>query len=57
MEWTPETIAGFDCILIATNHRVFDLAGLLESAELVVDTRNAIARAGLTPAEGQVVKA
>ena len=57
VEWTPETIAGFDCILIATNHRVFDLAGLLESAELVVDTRNAIAKAGLTPADGQVVKA
>ncbi len=57
VEWTPATIAGFDCILIATNHRVFDLAGLLESAELVVDTRNAIAKAGLTPDEGQVVKA
>lgn len=57
VEWTPANIAGFDCILIATNHQVFDLAGLLESAELVVDTRNAIAKAGLTPAEGQVVKA
>jgi len=57
VEWTPEIIAGFDCVLIATNHRVFDLAGLLESADLVVDTRNAIARAGLTPRHGQVVKA
>ena len=57
VEWTPENIAGFDCVLLATNHRVFDLAGLLESADLVIDTRNAIARAGLTPREGQVVKA
>ena len=57
VEGTPEIIAGFDCVLIATNHRVFDLAGLLESAELVVDTRNAIAKAGLTPTDGQVVKA
>lgn len=57
VEGTPEIIAGFDCVLIATNHRVFDLAGLLESADLVIDTRNAIARAGLTPREGQVVKA
>jgi UDP-N-acetyl-D-glucosamine dehydrogenase len=57
VEWAPETIAAFDCVLIATNHQVFNLPELLESADLVVDTRNAIAKAGLVPREGQVVKA
>ncbi len=57
VEWSPETIASFDCVLIATNHQAFDLAGLLEAADLVVDTRNAITKAGLVPREGQVVKA
>lgn len=55
--WAPEAIAAFDCVLIATNHQVFNLPELLESADLVVDTRNAIAKAGLVPREGQVVKA
>ena len=57
VEWVPEAIAAFDCVLIATNHQVFNLPELLESADLVVDTRNAIAKAGLVPREGQVVKA
>ena len=57
IEWTAETIAAYDCVLIATNHRAFDLESLLDSADLIVDTRNAVARAGLTPREGQVVKA
>ena len=55
--WTPEGVAAFDCILIATNHRAVDLPSLLDHADLVVDTRNAVAGAGLTPREGQVVKA
>ncbi len=55
--WTPERIAEFDCILIATNHKAFDLASLLDHADLVVDTRNAVAGAGLTSREGQLVKA
>ena len=55
--WTPEEVTAFDCILIATNHRAFDLPSLLDHADLVVDTRNAVFGAGLTPREGQVVKA
>ena len=55
--WHPETIAAYDCIVIATNHRTFDLEGLLEHADLVIDPRTAIAGAGLTPGKGQVVKA
>ena len=55
--WSEEELAKYDCILIATNHQVFDLPSLLRSADLVVDTRNAIAKAGLIPRDGQVVKA
>ena len=55
--WTPEEVTAFDCILIATNHKAYDLPSLLDHADLVVDTRNAVSGAGLTPREGQVVKA
>ena len=55
--WSKEEVSRFDCIVIATNHAAFDLASLVESADLIVDTRNAIAKAGLEPREGQVVKA
>ena len=55
--WSEETVAKFDCVLIATNHAAFDLPSLLRSADLIVDTRNAIAKAGLTAKDGQVVKA
>jgi len=54
---SPETIAAYDCVLISTNHARVDLAAVLASADLIVDTRNAIANAGLTPREGQVFKA
>ena len=57
IEWTPENVAAFDCILIATNHETFDLASLLQAGDLIVDTRNAIAKSGLTSRDGQVVKA
>ena len=55
--WTPEEVTAFDCILIATNHKAYDLPSLLDHADLVVDTRNAVSGAGLIPREGQVVKA
>ena len=57
IEWSEEEVASYDCVLIATNHAAFDLQSLLNAADLVVDTRNAIAKAGLQGAEGQVVKA
>ncbi len=57
IEWSEAEVATFDCVLIATNHAAFDLPGLLRAADLIVDTRNAIAKAGLMPGAGQVVKA
>jgi UDP-N-acetyl-D-glucosamine dehydrogenase len=35
-----------DCVVIITNHKVYDYAKLLDSAKLIVDTRNALGKAG-----------
>jgi UDP-N-acetyl-D-glucosamine dehydrogenase len=32
----------YDCVVIITDHRSFDYAAMVEGADLVVDTRNAI---------------
>jgi UDP-N-acetyl-D-glucosamine dehydrogenase len=53
--WSAENLAGFDVALIATDHDAVDYVALCKSAKLVVDTRNACARAGITG--GNVVKA
>jgi UDP-N-acetyl-D-glucosamine dehydrogenase len=39
---TPETLAASDCLVLVTDHRAFDYAGILRSARLVVDVRNAL---------------
>ena len=52
---TPERVARADCVLVITDHRVVDWAMLGEHATLIVDTRNAMARAGKIKA--RVVKA
>ena len=36
---TPEKIAGYDVLLLATDHAKFDYALLLEKARLIIDTR------------------
>ena len=51
----PERVARADCVLIITDHRVIDWAMLGEHAKLIVDTRNAMARAGKVKA--RIVKA
>ena len=40
---TAELLAAQDCVLIATNHRVYDYDFIVRHASLVVDTRNATA--------------
>jgi len=35
-----------DCVVIVTNHSVYDYPALLEAARLIVDTRNALGKAG-----------
>src|SRR3712207_2983038 len=44
---SPEAVAAYDAALIATDHDGVDYAALVEHAKMVVDTRNACARAGL----------
>jgi UDP-N-acetyl-D-glucosamine dehydrogenase len=55
VELTAETVGAFDAVLIATDHDNVDYHLVGAHARLVVDTRNACARAGVTGAP--VVKA
>ncbi|MBN2425498.1 MAG: nucleotide sugar dehydrogenase [Calditrichaceae bacterium] len=41
VELTAENISAYDCVLISTDHSVYDLDFIVEHAKLVVDTRNA----------------
>lgn len=38
---TAETLSHYDCVLIATNHTVYDYDFIVKESSLVVDTRNA----------------
>jgi UDP-N-acetyl-D-glucosamine dehydrogenase len=38
---TPEFLASRDCVVIATDHTVFDYPQIVQHAPLVIDTRNA----------------
>jgi UDP-N-acetyl-D-glucosamine dehydrogenase len=44
VELTPDSLASFDCAVIATDHSVYDFASIVESSRLVVDTRNSTRR-------------
>ena len=39
---TPETVSGFDIVLISTNHDGLDYQMLADDAKIIVDTRNAM---------------
>jgi UDP-N-acetyl-D-glucosamine dehydrogenase len=45
---SPDVLRGVDCVVILTDHEVFDYGALVEQAPLIVDTRNAIGRRGLS---------
>lgn len=45
--WDEAEIAKYDAVLIATDHDAVDYAALVEASKLVVDTRNACAKAGV----------
>ncbi len=42
VDMTRGNIAQYDCVVIVTDHKAFDYRALLEEADLIVDTRNAI---------------
>jgi UDP-N-acetyl-D-glucosamine dehydrogenase len=46
--WEPAAFEQYDAVLIATDHDAVDYAALIAAAPLVIDTRNACARAGVT---------
>lgn len=43
-----------DCVVIITNHKVYDYASILQSASLIVDTRNALGK--IAPNHPNVIK-
>jgi UDP-N-acetyl-D-glucosamine dehydrogenase len=52
---TPDAIAGYDSVLIATDHDDVDYRLVVDNAKLVVDTRNACHKAGVS--RDNVIKA
>jgi UDP-N-acetyl-D-glucosamine dehydrogenase len=36
-----------DCVVIVTNHKVYDYPAILANAKLIVDTRNALGKLGV----------
>ncbi|MEW6218451.1 MAG: nucleotide sugar dehydrogenase [Thermodesulfobacteriota bacterium] len=52
---TAEALAGFDCVLLATDHSAYDYDFILQHASLIIDTRNAFA--GRPGAVAKVVSA
>lgn len=41
-----EAVRAADCVVIITNHKVYDYAQILAEARLIIDTRNALGRQG-----------
>jgi UDP-N-acetyl-D-glucosamine dehydrogenase len=41
-----KAVKSADCVVIVTNHKVYDYPGILEAARSIVDTRNALGKAG-----------
>ncbi len=52
---TPESLAGYDAVLISTDHNAYDMQFIVDHAPLVIDTRNATD--GCRRTKGKVVKA
>ena len=42
VEATPEAFAQDDCIVIVTDHKAFDYRAMVQRADVIVDTRNAV---------------
>jgi UDP-N-acetyl-D-glucosamine dehydrogenase len=55
IKWNESSLRDYDLVLIATDHDGVDYAALANNAKLIVDTRNACARAGVT--NSNIIKA
>jgi UDP-N-acetyl-D-glucosamine dehydrogenase len=42
IDLTPENLKGYDCVVITTDHSVYDPEFLIKHSQLIVDTRNLI---------------
>ena len=51
--WDETSISHFDCVIICTDHQCFNYQQLVDWADVVLDTRNALSKAGVTPKENQ----
>jgi len=56
VELTPDTVASYDVVLVATDHKDADYAVVGAHARIIVDTRNVFSRLGI-PVRGRLVKA
>ena len=54
VELTEQDLSAADCVLVLTDHSEFDYARIVETASLVVDTRNATW--GIAAPEGRVIR-
>jgi len=54
VQLTDEIISSADCVVFTTNHSCFDVDHIVEKAQLVVDTRNAVKRVHIE--DGKVFK-
>lgn len=46
VELSAETVAAADCVVVVTDHTVYDWEWLMTNARLIVDTRNAVGSSG-----------
>ncbi|MFN6951626.1 MAG: UDP binding domain-containing protein, partial [Albidovulum sp.] len=53
---SAEGVAGYDAVLVATDHSQVDYALVAASARLLLDTRNVFAARGIVPTPGRLVK-
>jgi UDP-N-acetyl-D-glucosamine dehydrogenase len=47
VDLTPQTLASYDCVIMATDHRQFDYAVIAAHSQLIVDTRGSFDRSAL----------
>jgi UDP-N-acetyl-D-glucosamine dehydrogenase len=44
VQLSPQVIGGYDAVIVATDHSIYDYSTIVDAAKLVVDTRNATRR-------------
>jgi len=55
VELTPDSLGSYDCVLVSTDHSVYDWEFICRHARLVVDTRNATL--GVKDSKAKIIKA